>query len=234
MNAKAIDVITYSVIRSHRRTADIVIERSGQVVVRAPATVAATELDRVVQARGYHIRKAQAELREMNASRVVREFRSGETFLYLGRAYRLSLVAAQAQPLVLRGGRFYLRRGLTRDHGGAPALAAFRNYYAERGQQRLRDRVDYFAPKVGTTVKRVDVRELGSRWASCTPTGRLAFHWKCVMAPLTIIDYIVVHELCHLLHRNHSEAFWNEVDKILPDARARKEWLRVNGASLAM
>lgn len=234
MNAKAADLIAYSVIRSHRRTADIVIERTGKVIVRAPTTVAAAELDRVVQARGYRIRKAQAELREMNASRVVREFRSGETFLYLGRSYRLSLVAEQARPLVLRDGRFCLRREFASANGGAAALLAFRDYYAERALQRFAGRVAYYAPEVGVTVNHVDVRELGSRWASCTSSGRLAFHWKCVMAPLTIIDYIVVHELCHLLHRNHSEAFWNEVDKILPDARARKEWLRVNGASLTL
>ena len=78
----------------------------------------------------------------------------------------------------------------------------------------------------------VDVRELGNRWASCSKTGALAFHWKCMMAPQTIIDYIIVHELCHFHHRDHTEAFWNEVDKAMPDYRERKEWLRKNGAGL--
>jgi predicted metal-dependent hydrolase len=76
------------------------------------------------------------------------------------------------------------------------------------------------------------VRELGHRWASCSPSGDLAFHWKCMMAPPTIIDYIVVHELCHLHHRDHTDAFWNEVDKVAPNYRERKEWLRKNGAGL--
>ena len=62
--------------------------------------------------------------------------------------------------------------------------------------------------------------------------GALAFHWKCMMAPPTIIDYIVVHELCHFHHRDHTDAFWNEVDKVIPDYRERKEWLRKNGAGL--
>ena len=78
----------------------------------------------------------------------------------------------------------------------------------------------------------MDVRELGHRWASCSPVGRLAFHWKCMMAPQAIIDYIVVHELCHLHHGDHTEAFWNEVDKVMPSYRERKEWLRENGAGL--
>ena len=62
----------------------------------------------------------------------------------------------------------------------------------------------------------LDVRELGLRWASCSPRGKLAFHWKCMLAPPTIIDYIVVHELCHARHRDHTNAFWNEVDKVMP------------------
>jgi predicted metal-dependent hydrolase len=92
--------------------------------------------------------------------------------------------------------------------------------------------VAYFAPKVGVTAREVEIKDLGYRWASCTKHGDLHFHWKCLMAPLTIIDYIIVHELCHLRFRDHSDAFWNEVDKVLPDFRARKEWLRLRGASL--
>lgn len=76
------------------------------------------------------------------------------------------------------------------------------------------------------------MRELGNKRASCSPTGKLAFHWKGMMAPLTVIDYIVVHELCHLPHRDHTDAFWNEVDKVLPDYHERKEWLKRNGAGL--
>lgn len=228
------DAIDYTVIRSERRTADIVVERTGEVVVRAPVSVCDADLDEIVQTRRYRIRKAQAELRELNASRVLREFRNGETFLYLGRAYRLSLVLDQEQPLLLKGGRFTLRRDLVDGGDAAQALAAFRDYYTSRGLERLGQRVGYFAPKVGVAAARVAVRELGNRWASCTMAGNLAFHWKCMMAPLTSIDYIVVHELCHLLHRKHGEAFWNEVDKVLPDAQSSKEWLRVNGAALAL
>jgi predicted metal-dependent hydrolase len=80
--------------------------------------------------------------------------------------------------------------------------------------------------------KSVVVRELGYRWASCSPSGNLALHWKCMMGPLTIIDYIVVHELCHLHHKDHTDAFWNEVDKLMPSYSERKQWLRRHGAGL--
>lgn len=228
-SAKKID---YEVVRSGRSTADIVIERDGRVLVRAPEDVAAERIEDIVESKRYWIYKNLAEWRDLNATRVVREYRNGEGFLYLGRSYRLLLVARQEQSLLLKGGRFCLLRELV-DRGEIPAAqAAFRDYYIARGLERLTGRVQYFAPKVGVAPGPIGVRELGHRWASCSPSGRVAFHWKCMMAPATIIDYIVVHELCHFHHLDHTEAFWNEVDKILPNYRERKDWLRKNGAGL--
>ncbi len=80
---------------------------------------------------------------------------------------------------------------------------------------------------MGVEPRSVKVLDLKHRWASWTPGGNLNFHWKCMMAPPTILDYIVVHELAHLHLPNHTTAFWNEVDKVMPDYQERKEWLRV-------
>ena len=224
--------INYEVVRSRRRTADIVIERDGRVLVRAPERIPAEKIDDIIESKRYWIYKNLAEWRDLNATRVLREYRNGEGFLYLGRSYRLLLVANQDEPLLLKGGRFCLRRDLV-DRGEVPAAkAAFRDYYVANGIKRINGRVEYFAPKVGVSPGRLDVRELGHRWAACSPQGNLAFHWKCMMAPPTIIDYIVVHELCHYHHLDHTEAFWNEVDKVIPQYHERKEWLRKNGASM--
>ena len=132
----------------------------------------------------------------------------------------------------LKDGRFYLSRDLVEKGGISAAKAAFKEFYIQKGNERINQRVEYYAPKVGVKTKSVDVRELGHRWASCSPSGKLAFHWKCMMAPQTIIDYIVVHELCHFHQKDHNDAFWNEVDKVMPKYHERKEWLRINGAGL--
>lgn len=232
MTAARAHPIAYQVIRSRRSTADIVIERDGSVVVRAPETVDDAEIASIVEAKHYWIYRSLAEWRDLNATRVLREYRNGEGFLYLGRAYRLLLESDQEQPLLLKDGRFLLRRDLAESADVGAAKAAFRDYYVQRGLDRIGKRVAYFAPKVGVTPTGVEVRDLGHRWATCSPDGRLAFHWKCMMAPLTIIDYIVVHELCHFHHRDHTEAFWNEVDKVAPAYRERKGWLRAHGAAL--
>jgi len=229
---KAVKDISYELIRSPRRTADIVIEPDGRVIVRAPRTIPAERIEDIIESKRLWIYKNLAEWRDLNATRVIREYRNGEGFLYLGRSYRLLLVADQEEPLLLKAGRFCLRRDIV-DKGEIPAAkAAFRNYFITRGFERITQRVEYFAPKVGITTDELDVRELGHRWASCSPNGNLAFHWKCMMAPPRIIDYIIVHELCHFHHLDHSDAFWNEVDKIMPDFSERKEWLRKNGAAM--
>ena len=224
--------ISYEIIRSRRKTADIVIERDGRILVRAPLAVPKERIKDIVAAKRYWIYKNLAEWRDLNATRILRDYRNGEGFLYLGRSYRLLLVANQAEPLLLKHGRFCLRRELV-DRGGIDqAKAAFRDFHVSRGITLIAKRVAYYAPKVGIAPKSVSVRDLGNRWASCSPRGDLVFHWKCMMAPQTIIDYIVVHELCHFHHLDHTEAFWNEVDKVLSSYRERKEWLRAKGAGL--
>jgi hypothetical protein len=232
MNARKKDDISYQVIRSRRATADIVIERDGSIVVRAPETIPDERIEDMVEAKRLWIYKNLAEWRDLNATRVLREYKNGEGFLYLGRSYRLLLTAEQNEPLLLKNGRFSLRRDLVDAGSIEAAQVAFRDYYIARGRERIIQRVHYYAPKVGVSPRGINVRELGNRWASCSPNGNLAFHWKCMMAPQTIIDYIVVHELCHFHHLDHTDAFWNEVDKVIPKYGERKEWLRKHGAGL--
>ena len=222
----------YQVVRSRRKTADIVLERDGRIVVRAPEWADDRAIERIVQSKTFWIYQSLAEWRDLNATRVLREFKSGEGFLYLGRSYRLQVVDDQEDAVLLKNGRFTLRRDLVESGDVERAKRAFQSFYEAKGADRLRRRVAYFAPKVGVKPGTVEVRDLGHRWASCSPLGTLSFHWKCLMAPLGVIDYIVVHELCHFLHLDHTDAFWNEVDKVMPNYRERKEWLRLNGASL--
>lgn len=224
--------IAYEVVRSRRSTADIIIERDGSVLVRAPEGADDEQVEDIVKSKHYWIYQSLAEWRDLNATRVLREYKNGEGFLYLGRAYRLLLVSDQDEALSLRNGRFCLRRDAVDRGEIAAAKAAFQQFYVSRGIERLTARAKYYAPKVGVSPRAVDVRELGNRWASCSPAGDVAFHWKCMMAPQTIIDYLVVHELCHFRHRDHTDAFWNEVDKVMPDYRERKDWLRKQGAGL--
>ena len=226
------DIEYFLVSGSQRKTTDIVIERDGIVVVRPPEQYTPEQVDAVVHSKRLWIYRNLAEWKDLNASAVAREWVNGETFLYLGGSYRLALISDQDRPLKLKDGRFCLSREVI-EHGGTEAARkAFEQFYTDKGQERFRSRALFFAPKVGVDVADIKVKDMGYRWASCGGSGILNFHWKCMMAPPKIVDYITVHELCHLHHRNHTDAFWNEVDKVMPDWRERKEWLRKRGASL--
>jgi predicted metal-dependent hydrolase len=227
--------VTYTLVRSPRRkTASIYVERDGSVTVRVPDRLSDAEVEALIEGKRYWIHRHLAEWRELNAAQVVREYVNGEGFLYLGRSYRLQWVEDQPVPLQIKGGYFLLRRDPKTQ---ADPEEAFRAFYRERGSQKISERVAHYAPVFGVAVPEIHIMDLGHRWGSANAAaadgrGRLNFHWRCMMAALTVLDYIVVHELAHLLVPDHSEAFWNEVDKVLPDYRDRQRWLRTHGAGM--
>ena len=103
---------------------------------------------------------------------------------------------------------------------------------ADKALQVIPERVAYFAPQVGVTYGRITIRNQRTRWGSCSGKGNLNFNCLLMLTPPEIIDYVVVHELCHRKQMNHSSAFWAEVEKILPDYKERRLWLKKNGGAL--
>ena len=218
----------YTIKRSRRKTLSIYLERDGSISVLAPAHFTDDEIHAIVSRKNFQLYKYLAEREELNATRSLREIVSGESFPYLGRNYRLQFVEEQPVPLLLKEGYFCLKRA---DKDNAPAI--FKEFYRTKGLPRITKRVRHFKELMGVEIGQIRVMDLQHRWASCsTTTSDLNFHWKCLMGPLSILDYIIVHEMAHLKFDNHSDAFWNEVDKIMPDYRERKSWLRFNGAGM--
>lgn len=227
--------IEYQLTRRAGKTASICVERDGSVSVKVPESYDEDRLEQLLEAKRYWIYRHLATWEDLNAARVSREYANGEGFLYLGRSYRLRIVRGQKEPLLLKGGYFLIRSlDDTEKDASTYLTSVFKGFYRERGQEWIPERVAYFAPKLGVSPARVRVMELGHRWGSCSPEGGLNFHWKCMMAPLSILDYLVVHELAHLKHANHTPAFWDALDKIMPDYHERKAWLRVNGARMGV
>lgn len=221
--------IAYTLIRSRRKTASIYIERDGTVSVLVPEELTNRQIEDLLESKRKWIYRSLAEWQELNARKVQRDYVNGEGFFYLGRSYRLKLVPDQTKPLILKDGYFCLRSA---NRSIRDADAAFREFYRAKGAVWIPPRVAYFQTKLDVEPKAIKVIDLKHRWASCTPSGNLNFHWKCMMAPLTILDYIVVHELAHLIYPNHTAAFWSQVDKVMPGFEERKHWLRDNGAGM--
>lgn len=221
--------IDYILVRSQRKTASIYIERDGSVSVLVPEKLTNEQVEELLESKRKWIYTNLAEWRDLNARKVQRDYVNGEGFLYLGRSYRLKLVPDLTEPLTLKDGYFCLRTVI----GSVPdGDAAFKEFYRAKGAERIPPRVAYFQTQLDVQPNSIKVIDLQHNWASCTPEGNLNFHWKWMMAPLRVIDYIVVHKLVHLIHPNHTEAFWNELDKVMPDFQERKDWLREHGAGM--
>ena len=113
-----------------------------------------------------------------------------------------------------------------RDYEQNPALEA---QYRKEARRRITERAAYFAEKMGVDYGRIAIKAAKTRWGSCSAQGNLNFHWKLILMPPAILDYVVVHELAHRIEMNHSPRFWAQVERILPDYRERRRWLKENG-----
>ena len=113
-----------------------------------------------------------------------------------------------------------------RDYEQNPALEA---QYRKEARRRITERAAYFAEKMGVDYGRIAIKAAKTRWGSCSARGNLNFHWKLILMPPAILDYVVVHELAHRIEMNHSPRFWTQVERILPDYRERRRWLKENG-----
>ena len=220
------DGIEYSLVKSDRKTVSIYVEPNGSVLVRAPNEATLEKINEILEKRRLWIYKALVEFQELNHSKVTRKIANGEGFLFLGKSYRLKIDPDLENPLSLNEGYFMLD-----EKHAKHAKRLFTDFYKEQGKTFLPSRVEYYTEKMGVNPRKITVRELKNRWASISTTA-LNFHWKIMMAPISIIDYVIVHELAHYLKKDHGPAFWEIVESVLPNYLEKKNWLRLNGAFL--
>ncbi len=202
------------------------MEPQGTITVRAPSCIDIDQINSILNMKRYWIYKSIAEVKELNKTKVDRSLVSGEGYLYMGKSYRLKIEKGLSSPFSLNQGFFNLDESQV-----AKAKDHFINFYKTQGRVYITKRVEYFAKRMGAEAATVRVMDLKKRWASRSKRG-LNFHWKVMLAPATIIDYIVVHELAHIKQANHSVKFWEMVGSVLPNYAEKKEWLRLNGANL--
>lgn len=216
--------------RSNRtKTLSINIERDGSVNVIVPLDLEESQIFEIVKSREYEIHKHIANKKELNKERIDRKFVPGHSFLYLGKSYNLQIVENQKESLKLFNGKFLLSSEFQ-----VKAEEVFIKFYKKRGKPILEKRINHFKDFIKEKPNEIKIVNLQTRWASCTPNGNLNFNWKCFMAPASVLDYLIVHELVHLKHLNHSRAFWDEVSIIIPDYKTHEDWLRKNGVKMTL
>ena len=220
------------VIRSIRRTAALHII-GGDLQVRVPEHVGDERVAAFLTKKRPWIRSKVAEIQRIPPHRS-KELVSGESFPYLGRHYRLKVQDGHQVGVCLSGG--YLKATIRPTEQGeqreARILQYIQSWYRTSALERLQEKTDRYAQQIGVSPAGVSVRNFKSRWGSCDKQGQVVFNWNIIKAPHAIADYVVVHELCHLIHPNHSKDFWQVVGRHDAAYPEHRQWLKEKGTGL--
>ena len=219
--------MTIEIIRSRRRTISIEVKDDARLIVRAPYHVRENEITGFVEKKGPWIRKARKTVKRQELERPRKTFSDGDDFFYLGKPYRLNIAYGGARALVFNDAFI-----LSPDHR-ARAKEFFTGWYKEEASRMIRERLELYSSMSGLKYSGIKITGAKRRWGSCARTGRLTFSWRLVMAPREVLDYVIVHELAHLEHMNHSKSFWAKVRSIYPEYEKHKRWLKDHGHKLA-
>lgn len=204
------------------------ITRDADLIVRVPKQASIKLIEKIVNEKQLWIRKKQDIARKRCQQITPKKFVCGEEFLYLGTVYKLTITDS-TNPALKFDNAFYLSREYL---GNAREL--FIDWYKDQGYKIIVERVNRYSSASGLKYNKVKITHAQKRWGSCSFKNNLNFSWRLTMAPLSVIDYLVVHELAHVKEKNHSKSFWNKVKDMLPNYEQQRKWLKDNGHILSV
>ena len=219
------------IIRSARRTLSIEVDDAGNATIRAPLHAGDQAIASFVREKSRWLQRATKKQQETYARRPQRLFKDGELFLYLGNSFPLLFkeglgVVTHARILEVTDA-FYLCSSAKHK-----AKSVLTRWYKNRARFVFRERAEMFATRMGVDVSVIKLSSAGTRWGSCGAKNTLNFNWRLVMAPMDVIDSVVVHELAHCKHKNHGKRFWEYVAQHCPDYDTHDQWLKQNAPLL--
>lgn len=229
------DPIEYKIIRrARRKTASIIVKPDKTIQVVVPAFLEDGEIAQLVSKKRKWIRNKIAEIDNNQLKVTPHRYEEGELFPFLGNDYRL------LTPIGNRAEITFAAETITVPLPPKLPPKAKRNFiqttlhlwYTRTAREILSEKTSRFGQLCGLQPTSVGTKDYKSRWGCCFGDGRIYYNWRIIAAPEPIIDYVVIHELCHLAAPNHSQKYWKIVAKILPDWRERRAWLKQNGFSL--
>ena len=223
---------TYVLVRSkkRKRTISLQLKKDGYAVIHAPWRTSRGEIEDFFKSKKTWLEEKRGEVEKRNRESVPRSFVAGEDFLFLGMPRRLEIEDGGngLAPLTFSGGCFLLKRT---DVSRAREL--FTAWYQRRAEEYIAQRLGDFGRRLSLQPRGMKLSDARSRWGSCTHDNRLLFSWRLIMAPPSVIDYVVVHELTHMREKSHSRRFWGLLAGTIPGYEKEKEWLHENGHLLS-
>lgn len=215
--------LTYSVEKSERKTLSLILERNNDIVIKAPLEATSEKVEDFFMRKQIWIYTKLEEKKCLIHCPEKKDFVNWEWFYYLWRMYKLHIVETEDFKL-----RFYKNRFELNSKYIDSGKEIFTDWYKHRFNEKILPRVKMIALNHWFEYTSISVKDLKNKWGSCTPDNKLNFHWKIILAPVSVIEYIIIHELCHIKEKNHSPKFWDLVARYMPKYENHKEWLKRN------
>ena len=221
--------LVYTIVRSSkRRKLTITVERDRKVVVHAPESTSEEKIRQVIESkRQWIFEKTRHKQKYGDLPHPPgKELINGESALYLGRNYRIEVVQN------VSGEIQFAQKFLVPNEKTKHKREAFRSWYVSRANEKILPRVKYHARQLGVDYEKAKIVDNLYRWGSCTINNNVNFNWRLIKAPMSVINYVIVHELAHLIESNHTPRFWNIVKAQIPNVEKPKQWLKEHGQLL--
>ena len=215
------------IIKTDRKKSASIQLKDGQVRVRAPRSLSDKRINDLIKKRAPWIKEKLKEYSKRPQA-VTKKYEDGEIFSYLNRNYELKIVESDEEAVKLKNGCLVV--SICKEDFGKNIKVQnlLTDWYRNHAHKYLQERTDKFANIIGVSPSSISVKNYKSRWGSCSINGAIDYNWKIIQAPKKIIDYVVVHELCHLIEHNHSPKYWSYVEKFMPNWKESRDWLKEN------
>lgn len=226
--------IEYEIIYSKRKTMEISIKPPDKITVRVPMRLPKYKIIERLTEKGDWILKHLNNFKTIDYKPINREFINGEKLLYLGREYNLIIY----EDYLREKPEVYIEEGHIvvnfKENNKDDIKRSLELWYRKEALNYILGSIKQYEKIFNKKPKAIVVKEQKKRWGSCTYDNRLLFNWRCVMARPQAIDYVILHEMCHIVHKDHSKNFWNLVESIMPSYKEEKQWLKINGHKLTL
>lgn len=227
-------MIEYRLIRSRRKTVSLSFDENVRLVVKAPSRLTVERINAFVESKADWIEATRRRLlcTRQRALRERPKLETGDILPYLGDNRVLTVVreARSRVKITVAGERIIMCAPYEADY--EQKRTQLEKWYRKQAIEIFEEKGKVYAPIVGVKYNKIHVKDQKSRWGSCSGKGNLNFNWRLIMAPEAVLDYVVIHELCHLIYMNHSPEFWKLVEKKCPAYKEQKRWLKINGEML--
>lgn len=230
----------YTLFRSNRKTITIKISKEKGLCVYVPKALRLNQIESLLREKeSWIINKT-----EMMNTISTREYKNGDSFYYLGDPYRL-IIDEQASDsninrveiklqLVDNTFKVLITDNVNKNDRAGFIRSVFEKWYRKKAREEFSKRLDYYSTLIGVRYNRLFIKDQKTRWGSCSSKSNINLNYRLIMAPLEVVDYVIIHELIHLIEMNHSKTFWEYVSRFDPCYKQHRKWLKDNGHLLTM